>query len=264
MTDGLESAGEPERAALPRIIVRDHGLVRVITLNIPKKRNALDLGARIGLLAALRAAESASRAIVLTGAGGFFSAGGDIQAMSDDPVESAERLDALGSLARQLVHSAIPVVAAVEGGAFGMGLSIACGATYVVSTTSARFEASFAKIGLAPDTGLSWTLPRRIGRSKARQMMLMLLTLKGEAALHAGLVDEVVDDGQALARALEVAQQLSHLSAPVVAGVAQLLANDLGSIEAASAAEARLQIALLQTSESIELRARFVSRPSQR
>jgi len=255
-----DAGGRPPGDPACKVTTDDHGQVRVITLNHPRRRNVLDLAARLELLGALRTAEAESRAVVLTGAGGFFSAGGDIRAMSGVPSEAGARLDVLGALAGQLVHSAIPVVAAVEGGAYGAGLSLVSAATYAVSGATARYEASFGKIGLAPDTGLSWTLPRRIGHSKARQMMLLPHPIEAPAALEAGLVDEVVDDGRALARAIEVATRLSELSAPMIAGVSRLLAQDHGSLDAATAAEARLQIALLQTQEAISLRSRFLHR----
>lgn len=249
-----------QRAEATSILTSDVGAVRVITLNIPGRRNALDLAARLELLDALRAAEAEARAVVLTGAAGFFSAGGDIRSMSDDPVSAGRRLDALGALAGQLVHSAVPVVAAVEGGAYGAGLSLVSAATYVVSGERARYEASFARIGLGPDTGLSWTLARRIGHARARQMMLLLLTLDAAGARDAGLVDELAADGHALARATEVAAHLAELSAPMVAGVSRLLAARHDSIDAATAAEAGLQRELLGTRESVALRARFLER----
>ena len=246
--------------ASPAILISDHGNVRVITLNNARRRNALDLKARIALVDALRVAETEARAVVLTGAGGFFCAGGDIRSMSDDPHVAQERLDALAMLADQLVRSTVPVVAAVEGGAYGAGLSLVSAATYVVSSASASFEASFGRIGLGPDTGLSWTLPRRIGHAKTRQMLMLALTLDGSSAREAGLVDEVVDDDLVLARAREVATRLSELSAPMVAGVNRLMAEDHASVGAATAAEARLQIALLGTPESLALRTRFIGR----
>ena len=244
----------------PFLLLQDHGPIRVITLNRPRRKNAIDSHGRIELLNALREAESQSRAIVLTGAGDVFSAGGDIRSMSDDPAVAGSRLDALGAIAHQLVHSSVPVIAAVEGGAFGAGLSIVSACTYVVSGRSARFVASFANIGLGPDTGLTWTLPRRIGSSRARRMMLMLLTLEGDDALHAGLVDELVDDGTAFDCAMSVASHLVELSAPMIAGLSELLAGESATVADAAAAEARLQVKLLGSDESRERRARFLGR----
>ncbi len=242
------------------VLIEDRGDVRILTLNAPSRRNALDLAARLALLRELRLGEAQARVLIITGAGGFFSAGGDIRSMSDDPVESGQRLDALAALAQQLVHSRVPVIAAVEGGAFGMGLAIASAATHVVSGRGARYEASFVKIGLAPDTGLSWTLPRRIGPTRARHMMLTLTSLAGQPALDAGLVDELVDDGQALERALEVAAELARMPAAAVAGILSLSSHVAATIEAATGAESRLQAVLLASEESKALRAAFLSR----
>lgn len=248
----------------PRILTEDRQSVRLITLNRPERRNVLDLPARADLLAALRAAEHEARAVVLTGAGGFFCAGGDIRAMTADPSEAARRLDVLAALAGQLVHSSVPVVAAVEGGAYGAGLSLVSAATYVVSGATARFEASFGRIGLAPDTGLTWTLPRRIGHARARRMLLLLDAYDADQAHAAGLVDEVVDDGQALPRAIQVAKRLAELSAPMVAATSALLAQGHSTVAEAAAAEGRAQVTLLQSSESQALRARFLDRSARR
>lgn len=239
------------------VLRADHGPVRVLMLNRPKQRNALNLEARYALLDALRAAETEARAVVLTGSEGFFCAGGDIHSMSDDPVLASTRLDALAALAQQLVASTVPVIAAVEGGAFGAGLSLASACTYVVSSTDARFEASFGRIGLGPDTGLTWTLARRVGHTRARQIMLLMRELNADSAERIGLIDEVVDHGESLSRAIDVATKLTALPAPMVAGVNRLLANDYGSIGAATAAEAHLQLALLGTAESLALREKF-------
>ena len=251
---------QSEQADAAAVLVEDRDDVRILTLNAPSRRNALDLSARLALLRELRLGEAQAKVLVITGAGGFFSAGGDIRSMSDDPVESGQRPDALAGIAQQLVHSRVPVIAAVEGGAFGMGLAIASAATYVVSGRGARYEASFVKIGLAPDTGLSWTLPRRIGPARARQMMLTLSVLAGRSALDAGLVDELVDDGQALDRALAVAARLARMSGPAVAGILALASHDAPTIEAATGEESRLQAVLLASEESKALRAAFLSR----
>lgn len=248
----------------PSIVEASRGPVRILTFTMPDKKNAFDLEARLALLTSLRSAESSSSAIVLTGADEFFSAGGDIRAMSDDPIEAGQRMDALSALAQQLVHSRVPIVAAAEGGAYGMGLSILCAATYAVAGRSARFEASFLKIGLAPDTGLSWLLPRRIGAPLARRMMLTLLTLEGESALRAGLVDEIVDDGAALDAAVAIAERLSSMSAPAVAGITGLFAGGSNSLEDALGAESQLQLDLLASPESKSLREAFRNRVPRR
>lgn len=242
------------------LLVEDRGPVRILTLDRPERRNALDQDDRLALLAALRTAEREARATVLTGTAPIFCAGGDIASMSTDPVVGRRRLDLVNEVARQLVTGATPVVVAVEGGAYGLGLALACAGDLVVAGRSARFAASFARIGLAPDTGLSWTLPQRVGRALTRRLLLTAATLEADDALDVGLVDELVDDGKALDRAVDLAAGLAELSAPMVASVRGLLAQPDQSLEGVLAAEARAQLALFTTGEFAEGRAAFLER----
>lgn len=242
------------------LLVEDHGPVRVLTLNRPERRNALDLDDRAALLDALVAADRDARAIVLTGAAPMFCSGGDISSMTLDPVLGRRRLELVNAIARQMVTSSTPIVAAVEGGAFGLGLALSCAGDLVVATESSRFAASFAKIGLAPDTGLSWSLPLRVGRAMTRRMVLTACTLDATAALASGLVDELVDDGAALDRALVLAGELAAMSAPTIAGVRRILSQADQSLEGLLAAEAEVQLDLFQTPEFTEGRAAFLER----
>ncbi|MER6941040.1 enoyl-CoA hydratase/isomerase family protein, partial [Nocardioides sp. NPDC000441] len=105
---------DPQRAGAVR--VEDRGHVRILTLDRPERRNALDLADRLDLLTALRAADHEARAVVLTGAGSVFSAGGDIRSMSQDRDVARQRLDVVNAVVRQLVTGDRPVIAAVEGG----------------------------------------------------------------------------------------------------------------------------------------------------
>ncbi|WP_181313113.1 enoyl-CoA hydratase/isomerase family protein [Nocardioides campestrisoli] len=242
--------------------VEDRGAVRVLTLDRPERRNALDLPDRRVLLAALReaSADPALRALVLTGAGTIFSAGGDISSMSPDPEVALERLELVNGIARELVHTTLPVVSAVEGGAFGLGLSLTCAGDLVVAGESSRFSASFARIGLVADTGLSWTLPRRIGPGRARAMLLTARTVGADEAERIGLVDELVPDGQTLDRALELADQLAAFSAPATAITKRLAADSGGSLDELLAAETHHQIGLLGGPDFAEGRDAFFAR----
>ena len=245
---------------LSAVKVEDHGHVRVLTLDLPDRRNALDLSGRRELLAALRAADDQARAIVLTGTGPVFCAGGDIRSMTADPEIARARLDAVGALARQLINGSRPVVAAVEGGAFGLGLALASACDLVVSGNSAKYSTSFAKIGLAPDSGLSYTLPLRVGTGRARELLLTARTVDAAEAAGLGLVEEVVADGQALARAIELAGRLAQLSAPMVSGVRRLFAQPDRSLDGLLATEAETQVALLAGAEFAEGKAAFLER----
>lgn len=246
----------------PAVRVEDHDGVRVLTLDRPERRNSLNLPDRRELLAALRAADAdpSCRALVLTGAGEVFSAGGDISSMSSEPAVSRERLDLVNQVARALVGTGLPVVSAVEGGAYGLGLSLTCAGDLVVAGRSSRFAASFAKIGLVADTALSWTLPRRVGPGRARTMLLTARTVGAEEAERIGLVDEVVADGTALHRAMELASRLAGFSAPATAATKRLVAACGGSLDELLTAEAEIQVDLLAGADFAEGRAAFLER----
>lgn len=248
----------------PAVLVTDHGDVRVLTLDRPERRNALDLGDRRELVAALRAAsaDSRCRALVLTGSGEFFSAGGDISSMSPDPAVARERLDLANQVARELVGTDLPVLSAVEGGAFGLGLSLACAGDLVVAGASASFAASFARIGLVSDTGLSWTLPRRIGPGRARTMLLTARTVRADEAERIGLVDELVEDGSALERALELATQVASFSAPATVATKRMMVHCDDPLDEMLDLEARVQVELLGGADFAEGRAAFLERRS--
>lgn len=130
----------------------------------------------------------------------------------------------------------------------------------MVAGRSARFAASFARIGLAPDTGLSWSLPQRVGRSVARRMVLTASTVDADDALSCGLVDELVDDGKALDRAVDVAEELAGLSAPMVAGLRRILAQPDQSLDAVLETEGAVQVDLFGTPEFAEGRTAFLER----
>lgn len=245
------------------VLTRDEGSVRVLSINRPERMNALDLDDRIALLTALREAEAdpSCRAIVLTGNDHIFSAGGDISSMSGTDVQAArKRLDVVGEIAQQLVHSQTPVVAAVEGGAYGLGLSLMCGVDLVVAATGSKYCASFGKIGLIADTGLFYTLPMRVGQGRARRLLLTAETVTSEDALQYGLVDEITEPGATLQRATELAQLLASYSAPAVAATRQILAKADQSLESILGAETEHQLQLLMGADFEEGRNAFFER----
>lgn len=238
----------------------DRGHVRVITLDRPERRNALDLQDRLDLLEALRGADREARAIVLTGAGAVFCAGGDIASMSQDRSVASHRLQVVNAVVEQLHGGDRPIVTAVEGGAYGLGLALATGSDLVVAGRSATFSTSFARIGLAPDTGLAYSLPFRVGRGRTRELLLTARMVGTEEAERIGMVDVVVEDGAALDSALEMAHRLAELSAPMVAGLRRILHQPDQSLHGALAAEAATQVELLTGPEFAEGRAAFLER----
>jgi enoyl-CoA hydratase/carnithine racemase len=242
------------------VTVEDRGHVRVLTIDRPERRNALDLEDRLELLETLRTADREARAVVLTGAGAVFCAGGDIRSMSQDRDVARRRLEVVNAVVRQLVSGKRPVVAAVEGGAFGLGLALAAACDIVVASRSASFSTSFAKIGLAPDTGLAYTLPLRVGRGRTRELLLTARTFDGPEAERLGVVETLVEAGSALETAVVTASRLADLSPPMVAGVRRLLTQPDQSLEAVLAAESDLQVELLAGPHFTEGRAAFLER----
>ncbi|MGH3630783.1 MAG: enoyl-CoA hydratase/isomerase family protein [Mycobacteriales bacterium] len=203
------------------VLVEDRGAVRLITLNRPQVRNAINLPLRYALGDAVEAADAASgvRAIVLTGAEGAFCSGGDISTMQRAPRhETTARAQAAQRIIRALWHTPKPVVAAVEGPAYGAGTALALACDRVVSASDATFATTFTGVGLAGDMGIFASLPARVGAPRARQMLMLGTRIRGAEAGSIGLVDRVVDPGEALGAALDDAATLAD-GPPLALGV---------------------------------------------
>ncbi|MCC7426618.1 MAG: enoyl-CoA hydratase/isomerase family protein [Alphaproteobacteria bacterium] len=212
------------------LIQEREGPLVILTMNQPERRNALSHQMREDLHAAFEAieADKAVRAVVITGAQGHFSAGGDISGMNTrDALSGRERFRRIHRLIRLMVGGSKPVVAAVEGYAVGAGLSIATASDHVVASETAKFSAPFAKVGLMGDLGLLWTLPQRIGAGKARQMLLFGEMIGAAEALAIRLVDRMVKPGEALAVAKERALLLAELPPASHAMTKAVLAHGL-------------------------------------
>jgi 2-(1,2-epoxy-1,2-dihydrophenyl)acetyl-CoA isomerase len=207
---GQAQAGQAQPG--PTVLTEDRGAVRVLTLNRPNKRNAIDLELRVDLAEAIETAmaDRAVRAIVLTGAGGVFCAGGDISTMGRmPPAETVPRVQAAQRVIRAIWDGPKPVVSAVEGFAFGAGVSLAIACDRVVAAADAVFAVTFTGVGLAGDMGISASLPARVGPACARQLLLLPRRLTATQARDLGLVDRLAEPGQALDCALEDAAQLA-------------------------------------------------------
>ncbi len=238
---------------------RDGG-VAILTLDYPARRNALAMPMRMALIDAFEAMESdpAVRAVVITGSGGTFSAGGDISGMDMPDLQAGrERFRTTHRLVRLLIKSRLPIIAAVEGYAVGAGLSVALCCDTIVAAADAKLAAGFGRVGLIADLGLLHTLPARIGQGRARQVLLYGETMTGEAAERIGLVDHVVAKGEALTAALDRAR-LFTTSAPIpIAMTKQYLAAGL---DAALDWEREVQASLFLTADHAEGRTAFLEK----
>ena len=237
------------------------GGIAVLTLNVPGKKNALTDVLRSELRQALLEAQQdeSVRALVLTGAGGAFCSGGDISAMTADPEIAVRRMTILHDVVRMLVAGAKPSVAAVNGPAFGAGFSLAMCCDQVVADRTARFCASFSRMGLPPDLGLAWTLPRRVGAARAGRLLLGGRLVDHAEAMSLGLVDLEAEPGNLVAAAIERAREMASDSLESKAHVKKLLDVAGGRIEATLEAEMQSYLALLGSREHIEAREAFLA-----
>jgi 2-(1,2-epoxy-1,2-dihydrophenyl)acetyl-CoA isomerase len=221
------------------------GDVSTITMNNPKTRNALsramilELASKIEQLMGSREC----RAIVLTGASGTFCSGGDISGMTEDRqvLDSRAWMNQAHRLIRSIVNGEKPVIAAVEGYAFGAGLSLATGADYVVASDAAKFCAAFAKVGLVPDMGLFWTLSQRCGIGEAKRLIMLALTLEASEAKSLGLVDQIVPAGAALEEAQKMAEAYAAAAPLPVALTKAVFARGCSTLDDALQAEVDYQ-----------------------
>jgi enoyl-CoA hydratase/carnithine racemase len=185
------------------------GAIVTLTMSNPGKLNAMSQQIRDGLTASFVRlnADPGVRAIILTGAEGNFSAGADMQGWSEKTVQECRtRLKRGGALLmREMVAGPKPIIAAVEGYAYGAGLALACAADHLVAAADAKFCCAFTKVGFIPDLALMYTLPRRVGATRAKQLIALADTIEAPRAEKIGLVDEVSPRGQALERATQIA-----------------------------------------------------------
>lgn len=226
-----DSAPEPGPDA--RVIVSDRDHVRTLTLNRAAKRNALDDPSRDALLAQLRRAETdvSVRAVVVTGSGPAFCAGGDIGSMADRLAAPADTVAETGwrrqlrthTLVRTLHDLSKPTVAAVNGAATGLGADLALACDFVIAAESARIAMSYVLRGLIPDGGAVYFLPRRVGLARAKELILTGRTLDATEALAIGLVDDVVPDAGLPTRVSEFLRPIVRNSTLAVSLAKELL-----------------------------------------
>lgn len=247
-----------------RIQVTRDGEVAIVTINNPERRNAMGRQMRLALrdtIHRLMVADPESRAIVLTGAGGQFSAGADISEMTKRTMlQSREILDESCQVVRDMLGGPKPVVSAVEGVAFGAGLSLAVATDYLVAASSARFCAAFLRIGLIPDTGILWTLPKKIGPAKARELLSLAREIDGVEAGRIGLANRVVEPGQALQAAIEHARSLAQQPPLGMALIKSALTYSVDDMDAALRAEIDYQPLLRQSSDHLEAANAFIEK----
>jgi 2-(1,2-epoxy-1,2-dihydrophenyl)acetyl-CoA isomerase len=251
------------------ILVESRGAVRLITLNRPAALNSFTSAMHAALLPALQAAaaDAAVRAVVITGAGRGFCAGQDLNdpAMAgagDGPPDVGAVIERhYRPLALQVRQMPVPVIAAVNGVAAGAGANFALCCDFVLAARGASFIQAFSKIGLIPDCGGTWLLPRLVGRARALGLAMSGDKLPAAEAERIGLIWRCVDDAELMPEALALADRLATMPAKALAetrrALDEAMAMDFGD---ALALEARTQGALGREHDFAEGVAAFLAK----
>lgn len=248
------------------ILIAREGSVATITLNRPDVGNALDIPMSRALMEAVIACEEDDgvRCILLTGAGKLFCAGGDVAAFSS----AGDQLPAFLKEITVYVHAAVarlmrmdkPVVTAINGSAAGAGMGLALLGDIALASPRAAFMLAYTGIGLSPDGGTTWMLPRLVGMRRAQDLCLRNRRVAAQEAVEIGMVTRMVE-GDLMEEAMAIAQELANAATPALAMTRRLLLDSTASsLEAHLDAESRGISALGKTVEGKEGIAAFVEK----
>lgn len=226
------------------LVARSEG-IGWLTLNRPTRGNSIDFQLVEELDAAAKdcAADQSVRCVVLSGSGRFFCAGGDLNLFND---AGAERSNLLAKLAA-ILHSALssfarmrkPLLTLINGPAAGAGLSLSLCGDVVLAARSAYFTSAYTAIGLTPDGGMTWMLPRLIGVRRAQEMLLTNRSVTANEAQRMGLVTRVVSDESLAAEGAKLASKLAQSATEALGATRALILNSIQtSFEAQLSAEA--------------------------
>lgn len=262
------SQSDAELQASPLVSALHEGVL-TLTLNRPEARNALNPEITSGLILALEQAQrdTAVRAVVLTGAGGAFCAGGDVKAMATPQMQSmnlAERQRLLRQRAdasRLLHEMPKPTIAVIPGAAAGAGLALALACDFRLAARSAKISTAFAKVGLSGDYGMSYFLPRVVGEAKARELLMFSPVLSADEAYGLGLLHQVHDDNALEQAAFGWIDTLAKGPTLAYAHMKKaLLASGLNGLSTQLDVESSLQVLCQGTADHKEAAKAFVEK----
>ncbi len=241
----------------PVLLVERHDAVATLTLNRPGTKNALtrELVTALGRVLLEVEADEAVRAVVLTGAGGSFCSGADLKAgMADFGEVSVEtRVDEFHAVIRAIAHGTKPFVAQIDGPAVGFGADLALACDLRVMSTRAYIQEKFVKIGLMPDGGGTFWLPRLIGIGRALEYLMLGERIDASLALELGLTNRVVDLDALAPSARALADALAKGPPLALAQIRGAVRQSFGgTIDDALAREKTGQVGLLASSDLIE------------
>ncbi len=210
------------------ILLKKEDPVATITLHRPEAMNFLDPIMAQQLCGVLRDLEKDEhiRVIVITGAGRAFCAGGDIKSMQQkrSPQEWVDRLESIAAVTKDLLHLPKPIIASVNGAAVGAGCNLALASDLIIASDKATFGEVFTRIGLIPDCGGIFLLPRRVGLTKAKELIFTGKIISAQEALQMGLVNKVVSAEELEGETRRWAEEMAA-GATLAIGMAKRLLN---------------------------------------
>ncbi len=240
---------------------KDH--IAKITLNIPEKRNALNLEIRSELLDAFRRVgdEDSIKVLVITGAGKAFCAGGDLGSMEGvTPVGGRVRLKKGQRLIKAMVELEKPISGAINGNAAGAGVSIALACDILIASEEAKFVIPFTKIGLVPDWGQFYFLPLRVGIARAKELMFMAEMIDAREAERLGLVNRIVPAEKLEEEVLAFATRLARGPSQSYAMIKSALNRWPASLESFLELESTMQAVAFSSHDFDEGRKAFLEK----
>ena len=243
---------------MPEVFLETVSRTRIVTLNRPEARNALTRAVVTGVRDAVEdaAQDRAVRCVILTGAGEHFCAGADLRKnLADDPdllAHLEQYLDEYHGLVRAIVRCPKPTLAALDGCAVGFGADLALACDLRVATPSAYIQEKFVKIGLMPDGGGTFWLPRLVGTARALRWMLLGEQIEAPELASLGLVMTLASRETLRDTALGIARTLEEGPPLAYARIKDATYADLGDLEGALRREREGQLALLRSRDGME------------
>jgi 2-(1,2-epoxy-1,2-dihydrophenyl)acetyl-CoA isomerase len=247
---------------MAELMSQAEGPVHRLTLNRPSRRNALTPAVTRGLAQEIEQIEESgeARVILLSGAGGHFCAGLDLrwlESLGETPgvADLQHGLSDFQSAIIAIVRCPLPVLAVVQGTAAGFGFDLALACDMRLAGTSASFTSAFARMGLVPDGGSTFTLPRLVGVGRALRVLMTDQAIGARDALSMGLVEEVIEEAELESGVARVVAPLVSAADASIRAIKRLTrAQEVGALEQALASEGAAQLQALQ---SVEFRTRL-------
>ena len=223
----------------PTVRLTFEGPLGILTLNAPKSLNAIDEAMALEIAEAVAEVvkpRRKCRALLITGVGRAFSAGVNLMSTRAEVLAGTRKMQALSGgestfhpMLRRIHRLPIPVIAAVNGLAVGIGFGLALTADYIVAAESAWFQTPFRNLASAPDSGLTWLLPRAVGTVRAKRMLMNAEKVPAATAYEWGLVSQVLPDEGFREGAKAIAEQFAHGATVALREIKQLIADGLRS-----------------------------------